>query len=168
MKLQKHKLPDVLANNLKIVFCGTAAGDKSAQVGKYYAGPGNKFWKVLFQVGLTPTQLTPCQFKELLQYGIGLTDVVKHRSGSDRQIIFKEKSIEALRGKILKFQPGILCFNGKRAGKEFFSVKRVDYGFQSEKIGTTRLFVAPSTSGAANGFWDIRWWQRLAEEIAKT
>jgi TDG/mug DNA glycosylase family protein len=167
MKPQNHKLPDVLSNGLKIVFCGTAAGDKSAQVGKYYAGPGNKFWKVLFQVGLTPIQLTPCRFEELPQYGIGLTDLNKYHSGMDNKVTFDKSGTEALRDKIMKFQPVILCFNGKRAGKEFFCVKHIEYGFRSERIGTTRLFVAPSTSGAANGFWDIGWWHKLAEEIAK-
>jgi len=37
-------LPDVLAANLDVVFCGTAAGKRSAEVGMYYAGPGNRFW----------------------------------------------------------------------------------------------------------------------------
>ena len=43
-------LPDVLERGLKVVFCGTALGPTSAQVGAYYAGPGNQFWDVLFSV----------------------------------------------------------------------------------------------------------------------
>jgi len=38
-------LPDYPAPNLMVVFVGTADGERSASVGHYYAGRGNKFWK---------------------------------------------------------------------------------------------------------------------------
>jgi len=157
-------LPDILKNNLKIVFCGTAAGDKSAKLQMYYAGPGNKFWKVLYEVGLTPEVLLPAQFEDLPLYGFGLTDLVKSVSGMDSAIDFRGKGVDILRNKMLRYKPKILCFNGKRAAQEFFSHK-VDYGLQTETIGATKLFVAPSTSGAANGFWDIERWLELAEAV---
>jgi TDG/mug DNA glycosylase family protein len=37
-------LPDVLKPGLKVVFCGTAVGNKSARASAYYAGRGNQFW----------------------------------------------------------------------------------------------------------------------------
>lgn len=48
-------LPDLLINDLKIVFCGTAVGNKSFLRRAYYAGSGNKFYKILYRIGLTPT-----------------------------------------------------------------------------------------------------------------
>lgn len=39
--------PDLLAPHLRLVFCGTAAGNVSAARGAYYAGPGNQFWPIL-------------------------------------------------------------------------------------------------------------------------
>jgi len=153
-------LPDLLEYNLRIVFCGTAAGKKSAQLQMYYAGQGNKFWRVLKEVGLTPELLSPHQYTDLLNYRIGLTDLVKYRSGMDHQIDFKNKGSRALHSKIQKFKPVILCFNGKRAAEEFLS-HTVSYSAQQEQISLTRLFVAPSTSGAANGFWDTSWWYEL-------
>ncbi len=110
-------LPDILESNLKIVFCGTAASTKSAQLKFYYAGPGNKFWKTLYRVGLTPELLTPSQFTELPKYRIGLTDLVKNSSGMDHQIDFKNKSVDALQTKIIKYQPKLLCFNGPHKPK---------------------------------------------------
>ena len=50
-------LPDVLIPNLKLVICGSAVSTQSSQVGSYYAGQGNKFWKILHETGLTPRQL---------------------------------------------------------------------------------------------------------------
>lgn len=157
-------LPDVLRNNLKIVFCGTAAGDRSARLQMYYAGPGNKFWKVLHEVGLTPRVLAPSEYVDLPQYSLGLTDLVKDASGVDDSIDFTNEGTETLRDKIIRLQPRVLCFNGKRAAQEFLS-RSVSYGVQPEQIGTTRIFVAPSTSGAANGFWNIEWWRELAKLV---
>jgi TDG/mug DNA glycosylase family protein len=65
-------LPDVLQSNLKVVFCGTAVGTQSAQAGAYYAGRGNQFWDILFQVGLTPRRLEPHEFRSLPAYSITL------------------------------------------------------------------------------------------------
>jgi len=49
-------LPDVLKPGLKVVFCGTAAGNRSAKIKAYYAGRDNQFWAVLHRIGLTPRQ----------------------------------------------------------------------------------------------------------------
>ena len=46
-------LPDYLSPGLKVVFVGTAAGERSAARGHYYAGRGNKFWELLWEAGLT-------------------------------------------------------------------------------------------------------------------
>ena len=56
-------LPDVLGTGLNVVFCGTAAGSASAHAGAWYAGPGNKFWGTLHEVGFTPYRLAPSQFR---------------------------------------------------------------------------------------------------------
>ncbi len=158
-------LPDVLEPGLALVVCGTAASAKSAQVGAYYAGPGNRFWTTLAQVGLTPRQLEPAEFGLLPSFGIGLTDVVKGQSGGDAEITFTAEGARSVREKVECHTPAVLCFNGKRAAKEFFGVAQVGYGLHEETIGNTAVFVAPSTSGAARGAWDVDWWRRLAELV---
>ncbi|MPR05585.1 hypothetical protein FS320_00765 [Microvirga tunisiensis] len=45
--LRPKRLPDVLLQSLKIVFCGLAAGNRSAASGAYYAQPGNRFWSAV-------------------------------------------------------------------------------------------------------------------------
>ncbi|HET6352625.1 MAG TPA: mismatch-specific DNA-glycosylase [Coriobacteriia bacterium] len=158
-------LPDLLAPGLRLVVCGTAASAKSAQVGAYYAGPGNKFWPTLAEVGLTPRRLEPAEFPLLLEYGIGLTDIAKGQAGGDADITFTRDSAALVRSKIEANAPGVLCFNGKRAGQECFGVKTLDYGLQEARVGETLLFVAPSTSGAASGAWDVSYWRDLAEVV---
>jgi double-stranded uracil-DNA glycosylase len=157
-------LPDVLMPGLKIVFCGTAAGDESARRGAYYAGPGNKFWATVHQVGLTTDRLRPDEFRTLLDFGIGLTDLVKLTSGGDSALAASDFDVAAFSEKIERFSPTIVAFNGKRAAQEFFASK-VPYGKQQDSIGTSAVYVLPSTSGAASGAWDVSFWQEAARAV---
>ena len=117
-------LNDLLTPNLSLVFCGTAAGTTSAKRGQYYAGKGNKFWRTLFETGLTLRQLDPSEYQLLLTFGIGLTDIVKGQSGMDNAIDFRRASRESFWEKILRCRPGILCFNGKKAAQAFLGGSR--------------------------------------------
>ena len=158
-------LPDVLDYNLKIVFCGMAASKKSKQVKAYYAGPGNKFWNTLYHVRLTSEKLKPEEFKQLITYKIGLTDICKTDFGNDIELDSLKFDVKRFNSAIIEYQPKIVCFNGKKAAKVYFNKNSVEYGIQNEKIGKSKLFVAPSTSGAASGFWDINIWKILADII---
>ena len=158
-------LHDVLTRNLAVVVCGSAAGRRSAQLGHYYAGPGNRFWSTLAEIGLTPRILVPTESGQLLGYAIGLTDLANGPAGSDDQLRFARADAIALRAKVVLYQPRYLCFNGKRGASEFLRRNSMDYGVQSERIGRTVLFVAPSTSRAANAFWDVSIWQDLADRV---
>lgn len=157
-------LPDVLQPGLRVVFCGTAASNVSAEVGAYYAGPGNAFWPTLYAVGLTPRQLAPADFRTLPQYGLGLTDLAKHESGVDAQLSAAAFDAAALTARIVKYGPQILAFTSKTAASVYLG-RRVDYGWQAERIQHTRVFVLPSPSGAARRYWDITPWQVLADAV---
>lgn len=157
-------LDEVLRPDLNLVICGTAASKVSAAKRQYYAGPGNRFWEVLAATGLTPHLLDPSEFREVLKFGIGLTDVVKDQSGMDASITFGGQGA-SLETRIQPLAPRFLCFNGKRAAMEALDEKRVSYGLQSPTFGGTHLFVAPSTSAAARRWWDTGPWEELAERV---
>lgn len=157
-------LPDVLAPNLKVVFCGTQVSAQSAQVGAYYAGRGNRFYETLYRVGLTPRKLQPPEYPLLLTYGIGLTDIAKHTSGADKTLRSEHFDGEGLRNKIVQYALCVLAFNGRRSAQAFFGTP-IAYGAQRERIGETRVFVLPSTSGAARMFWDESYWRELASYL---
>jgi TDG/mug DNA glycosylase family protein len=161
-------LPDLLAPGLKVVFCGTAAGTSSARRGVYYAGPGNKFWDVLHRVGLTPTRFAPEEYRELLRYGIGLTDLNKNQAGMDSRLQERHFDRDALTEKIIRYGPKVLCFNGKRAAQAYYGsagTGQFDYGRQPAAIGSTAVFVLPSTSAAAARWWDEGYWVEAAAYI---
>ena len=155
-------LPDVLTYNLKIVFCGTAASKKSKLLNSYYAGPGNKFWKTLHEIELTSKLLKPSEFKKLLDFNIGLTDICKTDYGNDNELDTSKYDLDGFNMKILEYKPRIVCFNGKNAAKSYLNQKKVDYGYQDKRVGDSKIFIAPSTSGAANAFWNLDIWKLLA------
>lgn len=161
-------LPDVIQKGLTVVFCGTAASAKSAEVGAYYANPTNAFWRTLYEIGLTPYQLHPSEFRLLTQYGIGLTDIAKQASGNDDVLMQDDFDRVGLTAKIEIAQPNILAFTSKRGFREWRGIpsnKAVAYGWQNEVIGQTKIYVLPSPSGAARSYWDVSVWRTLAENV---
>jgi len=156
-----YLVPDLLADNLKLVFCGTAPSTASAQAKAYYAKPGNQFWQALARVKLTPQQFTPQEYPKLLALSIGLTDLCKTESGNDDELPAKAIDCDALEKKIIRYQPKILAFTSKN-GAQLYLKHKVEYGLQSETIGKTKIFVCCSTSGRARRFWREEVWQELA------
>lgn len=154
-------LPDLLQAGLALVFCGTAAGRRSAAERAYYAHPGNLFWRALFEAGLTPRLLAPAEFPLLTGYGIGLTDLAKRHSGNDADLPRDAFDVPALRARIERHAPRLLAFTSKNAARAALG-HAVSYGLQEETLGQTRLFVLPSPSGQARGHWDIVPWRALA------
>jgi len=157
-----HILPDVLTPDLRIVFCGTAASRISAAKGYNYANPGNLFWPTLKAVALLPPNFNPLDFTTLPTYGLGLTDLAKTSIGNDDELGDGALDVVALRKKIERFQPRYLAFTSKFGASTFLGHK-VEYGRQAETIKSTHIFVLPSTSGRARRFFDVAWWQELAQ-----
>ncbi len=138
----------------------------AARVGAPYAGPGNRFWWVLHETGLTPRLLRAQEFRDLPRYGIGLTDVAKFASGSDSSLARGDFDPAAVIEKVERYEPGILAFVGKRAAREVLG-GAVAYGRQEVLIGVSDVWVVPSTSGAARGAWAIEPWRALSTEVVR-
>ncbi|RDI97872.1 mismatch-specific DNA-glycosylase [Dyella solisilvae] len=160
-------LPDLLRPGLSLVFCGTAAGRRSASEQAYYAHPGNRFWHALHAVQLTPRLFAPAEFPLLLSLGIGLTDLAKHHAGNDDELPRDAFDVAALQARITHHAPGVLAFTSKMAARAALG-RAAGYGLQSECFGATRLFVLPSPSGQARGHWDLGPWRELAALVRPT
>jgi double-stranded uracil-DNA glycosylase len=163
-------LPDQLQSGLRIVFCGSAAGTMSAMRGAYYAGPGNRFWRILVDIGLTPRLLAPEEFVLLPAFGIGVTDLAKHTYGPDSTIKPGDYDPAGLASRIRACRPALLAFNGKRAAAAFLAVRsdRLAYGDAPPIADFPPIGVLPSTSGAASGHWDASHWHAVAARVRAT
>ena len=142
------ELPDYLRPGLDIVFVGFNPGDRSSRIGHYYAGRGNQFWNFLFESGLVWERLTPEDDHCVLEFGVGMTDVVKRwsKSSSDLRAADYRDGVPQLRAKLTAIRPRATAFNGKIA-YEMFSGGPARLGLQRATLEGIRLFVLPSTSG---------------------
>ena len=145
-------LPDYLAPGLRVVFCGTAAGTRSAEVGHYYSGRGNEFWHYLYRAGLTPHQLRPSDDATITSHGIGLTDLAKNIAASADRGLAGAYDIPSFTSKIERYAPAMVAFHGKEAAKAVSRalghVRTVRLGEQPWQVASSRAFVVPSASGA--------------------
>src|SRR5260370_30799412 len=75
-------VPDVIAPGLRVLFCGINPGLYTAAVGHHFARPGNRFWPALYKSGLTDRLILPFEERELLELGLGISNVVAHATSS--------------------------------------------------------------------------------------
>ena len=111
---QGDTLPDYLCEGLDIVFVGLNPGLYSAQVGHYFAYKQNRFWPALSASGLVPEPVGPEDDARLLEWGIGLTDVVKRPTRGIHELkpVEFRRGAKALQAKIERYKPRIVCFVG--------------------------------------------------------
>ncbi|MDE1818298.1 MAG: mismatch-specific DNA-glycosylase [Thaumarchaeota archaeon] len=142
-------LPDILKKNLKILFVGTSPGVRSSQIGHYFAGRSNVFWRLMYESGLTKDRLVTEDDTKMLDYGYGLTDIVKTptRSVSDIKSRYTSNSSKRLNRTITSFKPQIVAFIGKTGFKIYAQTDaKLEYGYQYTHNGV-RFYLVPSTSG---------------------
>jgi TDG/mug DNA glycosylase family protein len=140
-------LSDFLRPGLDLVFVGINPGVRSAAAGHHYAGPSNLFWPLLYESGLVTEPLTFRDDERVLEWGIGLTNMVARSSPGLADLSLEELRAGAasVRRKLRRYQPAFACFNGKRIF-EVFAVRPCEMGLQPERVGVTQLYVMPSTS----------------------
>lgn len=140
---------DVIAPNLRVLFCGINPGLYTAAVGHHFARPGNRFWPALHAGGFTDRVLSPFDERELLKSGYGITNVVPRTTASADQLT-REEIIAGggqLKAKVLRYQPRVLAVLGLGAYRTAFNQSKATVGRQAETIGETILWVLPNPSG---------------------
>ena len=146
--LIKQDVPDHLRAGLKLVIVGINPGARSGATGHHYAWPGNHFWPLMYASGLVTEPLTFSEDHRVLEWGIGLTNLVDRtsRQASDLTRDELRAGAEGLRAKLLHYRPAVVCFNGKGIYEAFAGRKNVALGLQEETLNGSRLYVVPSSS----------------------
>ncbi|HEV8429835.1 MAG TPA: G/U mismatch-specific DNA glycosylase [Pyrinomonadaceae bacterium] len=140
---------DVIAPDLRVLFCGINPGLYTAAVGHHFARPGNRFWPALYAGGFTDRLLSPFDERELLKSGYGITNVVPRTTVSADQLS-KDEIVaggERLRVKVLRYRPKVLAVLGVGAYRTAFNKSKANVGRQDDQIGQTVLWVLPNPSG---------------------
>lgn len=168
---QVQRLPDVLRDNLDVVFVGTAAGRRSSELGIYYGNGGNLFWPTLWQIGLTPRRFAQQDFAKLQNLGIGFTDLSKSACGMDVDIVVTRADLEAFTQKMRECTPRAIAFTSKKAGSLWLRRRtdRIRYGRQKRRASDfCEVFVLPSPSSAARRYWNLAPWHELSDWLRAT
>ena len=169
--MAREGLPDYLRPGLRVLLVGINPGLRSAEVGHHFAGPGNHFWKLLHDSGLTPRRLSFEEDAALLDFGIGLTNIVDRptRGSGELNKVDFSRGRRALARKIVRFRPGAVGFVGVTVYREFQNHRGpVDCGLQEERIAGAHVFVLPNPSGR-NAHYTysqmLRQWRKLARRL---
>jgi TDG/mug DNA glycosylase family protein len=147
-------LPDILAPNLAVVFCGINPGFAAAEFGHHFLSRSNRFWRVLYLSGFTPHQIEPENDRSILQYRYGLTTAVARPTRRAAELSRDEFTLArtALEEKILKLAPYAIAFLGKRAYAEITGSMKIQWGMQPEPFAGAQAWVLPNPSGLNRGF----------------
>jgi mismatch-specific thymine-DNA glycosylase len=164
-------VPDVLAPDLDVVFCGINPGRVSAAAAAHFANPRNDFWRLLHDAGFTPRLVEPQQQFEVVRWGIGLTNAAPRTTPGSSDLRAADFAGAAARLERLaaELRPRAIGFVGKEAYRGPFR-ERPEHGLQERRLGETLLFVLPSTSPANAAVpYDerLRWFLALRRLLAR-
>lgn len=143
-------VPDVIAPDLRVLFCGINPGLYSAAVGHHFARPGNRFWRALYESGFTERLLSPFEDAALPARGVGITNLADRATAGAADLSAAElrRGIEHLQDKVNEYRPAVVAVLGMHAYRTAFGRRHARIGPQPEGISGARLWLLPNPSGA--------------------
>ncbi|WP_309113427.1 G/U mismatch-specific DNA glycosylase [Saccharothrix sp.] len=165
-------LPDLVRPGLDVLFCGINPGLLSAATGHHFARPGNRFWPALHLSGFTPRRLSPAEQGELLEFGLGITNLSDRATAKAEELTADELRAGAVRLTSLaaEFEPRVVAVVGITAYRTAFGRPRAVVGPQPFAIASSRLWVLPNPSGL-NAHYQlddlVEVFRRLRSEVAE-
>ncbi|MBO0861887.1 MAG: G/U mismatch-specific DNA glycosylase [Chloracidobacterium sp.] len=159
-------VPDVIAQGLRVLFCGINPGLYTAAVGHHFARPGNRFWPALLKARFTDRLLAPAEERELLGLGYGITNLVARATASASELLNEEyaRGARILERKILRYKPKCVAILGVGAYRTAFHRPKAVIGHQDERLGGAMIWILPNPSGL-NANYQIDDLARLFAEL---
>jgi TDG/mug DNA glycosylase family protein len=142
-------IPDVIAPDLKVLFCGINPGLYSGATGHHFARPGNRFWPALHGAGFTARLLDPSAKRELLESGYGITNLVARTTAAADELTDDEllAGRRRLAAKVKRWRPALVAVLGVGAYRTAFAQPRAALGRQADGIAGAPVWVLPNPSG---------------------
>jgi TDG/mug DNA glycosylase family protein len=162
-------VPDVIARDLRVLFCGINPSLYSAVVGHHFARPGNRFWSALYAGGLTERPLRPEEEQLLLNQGFGITNLVARASARAEELTAAELTAGARRltAKVRRWRPAVVAVLGVTAYRTAFERPRAVIGPQAETIAKAVLWILPNPSGL-NATFSLEAFHALNQFLSQT
>ncbi|HKD38407.1 MAG TPA: G/U mismatch-specific DNA glycosylase [Pirellulales bacterium] len=142
-------VPDVIDRRLDVLFVGINPGLYSAAIGHHFGRPGNRFWPALFAGGFTPRLLSPFEEILLLDYRLGMTNLVDRATVTADELTRDELKLGATRllRKVRRYRPKFVAPLGLTSFREAFSWPKAIVGRQPELVAKTPVWLLPNPSG---------------------
>lgn len=143
------RVPDLVADDLIVLFAGINPGLYTAAIGRHFGRPGNRFWPALYGGGFTPRLFSPFESDLLLDLHLGITNVVSRATAradelSDDELRAGGKRLEA---KVKRWRPTVVAFVGIGPYRVVSGVKEARVGLQEPLFGGSHAWVLPNPSG---------------------
>ncbi len=147
-------LPDILAKNLTVIFCGINPARTAAVAGKHFSSGTNRFWRVLHLSGFTPELIHPENDRSILKYGYGLTTAVARPTRSAGELSHDElvRAGAVLERKLAPLNPRNIAFLGKMAYAAIAKNPELEWGLQAAPFAGAAVWVLPNPSGLNRNF----------------
>lgn len=147
------RLTDCIQPGVRLLLIGINPGVMSATTGHHFAGPTNRFWRLLYESGIVPEPVTHEDDVRLPSWGIGMTNLVA-RPTPGIDTLRPEEYLEGwkiLERKIDRYRPEIVAFVGVTMYRALWrvigGVPEIKPGLQKATVHGARLFVLPNPSG---------------------
>ena len=162
-------VPDLIAEDLIVLFAGINPGLYTAAIGHHFGRPGNRFWPALYDGGFTPRLYSPFESQLLLDLKYGITNVVSRPTARADELSNEELRAggRRLAAKVKRWRPTVVAFVGIGPYRIISGVKDARVGLQEEPFGGSHAWVLPNPSGLnahyqpaalAQLFGDLRVW----------
>jgi TDG/mug DNA glycosylase family protein len=152
--IELERLPDLLASNLDVLFCGINPALSAARSGHHFSNRSNRFWRVLYLSGFTPHLVRAEDDHTILHFRCGLTAAVERPTVRASELSKEEfrACAQNLEQRVREYKPHFLAFLGKPAFAALFEKKNVAWGLQDVTFGGARVWVLPNPSGLNRSF----------------
>ena len=142
-------VPDVSGPGLRVLFVGINPGLYSGATGHHFARPGNRLWRALHGSGFTPHVLSPHEEEDVLELGLGITNLVERATAGAKDLEPEElrEGAKRLRAKVERSKPRWVAFLGIGAYRTAVGRPKATLGEQEERFGGAKVWVLPNPSG---------------------
>jgi double-stranded uracil-DNA glycosylase len=150
MPAATRRLPDVLDARATVLLVGINPGLRSAQLGHHFAGHSNRFWRLLFEAGLVGEPLTFAEDRRLLEWGLGLTNLVARPTRGIDELTPAEyvAGRRVLERKIARWSAQLVVLIGLTLARTLGPPRAaLSIGPQSWPLAGRPVFVVPNPSG---------------------
>jgi len=148
-------VPDLIADNIRLLFVGINPGLWTAAVQAHFARRGNRFYPALRLAGLIDRDIDASagyrreDLNHLLERGIGITNLVARASARADELSaaeLKDGGVR-LRELVRSVRPPVVAVLGVTAYRRAFDHRSAEIGRQPHDIFESQLWVLPNPSG---------------------